>query len=71
MAIIAAIPVISPLDPFTSAIPLIFVLSIAMIREGIEDRQRHKSDKELNGYRTTALVHKLLEETDEGSEYIV
>ena len=48
MAIIQSIPQISPLSSFSSWTPLIFVLTISLIREGIEDFFRHKSDREVN-----------------------
>ena len=47
-AILQTIPQISPLTPATAWIPLIFVLGLSMVREGIEDYNRHKSDLELN-----------------------
>lgn len=47
-AILQTIPSISPLTPATAWIPLIFVLGLSIIREGIEDYSRHKSDVELN-----------------------
>lgn len=47
-AILQTIPAISPLTPATAWIPLIFVLGLSIIREGIEDYNRHKSDVELN-----------------------
>ena len=47
-AILQTIPQISPLTPATAWIPLIIVLGLSMVREGIEDYNRHKSDLELN-----------------------
>ena len=47
-AILQTIPTISPLSPATAWIPLIFVLGLSLVREGIEDYNRHKSDLELN-----------------------
>ena len=47
-AILQTVPQISPLTPATAWIPLIFVLGLSMVREGIEDYNRHKSDLELN-----------------------
>ena len=48
IAIIQSIPIISPLSPFSSWAPLCFVLFVSLVREGIEDFYRHRSDKELN-----------------------
>lgn len=47
-AVLQSIPQISPLTPFSAIAPLVFVLSVAMIREGVEDYFRYKSDKEVN-----------------------
>ena len=44
-AIIQSIPVISPLTSASAIIPLVFVLSVSMIRELIEDLARNKYDK--------------------------
>ena len=52
IAIIQSIPVISPLSSFSSWTPLLFVLTISLIREAFEDIFRHKSDKELNSSKT-------------------
>ena len=48
IAIIQCIPIISPLGAFSAIIPLIFVLTVSLIREGYEDLQRAKIDKEQN-----------------------
>ena len=48
IAILQSLPQISPLHPFSAIAPLIFVLALSMLREGIEDRSRHKSDNEIN-----------------------
>ena len=48
IAIIQCIPLISPLGPMSAVAPLIFVLSVSLIRELIEDLQRAKLDKEQN-----------------------
>lgn len=48
IAILQTIEVISPLNPLTAWAPLVVVLGISMIREGWEDYQRYKSDKEMN-----------------------
>ena len=43
--IIQCVPDISPLNPITGIFPFLFVLSISIIREGIEDISRHKQDE--------------------------
>lgn len=48
IAVLQSIPAISPLSPYTAYLPLLFVLSASMIREGIEDFRRYRSDKRIN-----------------------
>ena len=48
IAIIQCIPLISPLGPMSAVLPLIIVLSVSLFREGYEDFQRSKLDKEQN-----------------------
>jgi hypothetical protein len=45
IAVIQSISIISPLNPATAIAPLVFVVAVSMIREGIEDFIRYKSDK--------------------------
>ncbi|CAG9315183.1 unnamed protein product [Blepharisma stoltei] len=47
-AVLQSIPIISPLSPISAIAPLGFVLCVAMLREGLEDYFRYKSDKETN-----------------------
>lgn len=35
----------SPLSPYSTLIPLVFVLLVTMVKDGVEDLKRHKSDK--------------------------
>ena len=51
-AILQSIPIISPLSPLSAVLPLIFVLSLSMAREGFEDYKRWKSDKMSNSSLT-------------------
>lgn len=37
VAILQSIPAISPLNPLSAIAPLVFVISLSMIREGYED----------------------------------
>ena len=39
-AILQSIPIISPLSPLSAILPLAFVLSLSMAREGFEDYKR-------------------------------
>ena len=50
MAIIQCIPIISPLGASTAIAPIVFVFTISLIREAIEDYQKGKLDKEQNSY---------------------
>src|SRR3990167_8579021 len=52
MAVIQCFPAISPISPVSSIAPLIFVISLSILREGFEDLTRHKSDLELNASKT-------------------
>ena len=47
-AILNSIPAISALNPITAILPLAFVLGVSMLREGLEDYQRYKSDVKTN-----------------------
>ena len=47
-AIIQCIPIISPLGYETAIFPILFVLSVSLIREGIEDYHRGQLDNEQN-----------------------
>ena len=47
-AILNCFPIISTVTPISAIAPLVFVIMLSMLREAIEDYQRHKSDNELN-----------------------
>ena len=51
-AIIQCIPQISPLSPVTAILPIVFVLSVSLIREVLEDYSRAKLDKQQNNEPT-------------------
>jgi phospholipid-translocating P-type ATPase (flippase) len=38
----------SPLAPFSTILPLVFVLGITMVKEGVEDSKRHRGDRKVN-----------------------
>ena len=44
-SILSAFPQISPFNPLSAGLPFVFVLMLSVIREGIEDLQRYKSDR--------------------------
>ena len=46
--IVALIPNVSPLSPLSSVLPLIFVVGVAMIKDGYEDFKRHQADRRAN-----------------------
>ena len=48
IAILQSIPEISPLSPYSAYFPLLFVLMVSIIREGIEDFRRYRSDRKTN-----------------------
>lgn len=51
IAILQSIPVISPLSPFSAIAPFVIVIGLSMFREGLEDRERHKSDVQTNSQK--------------------
>lgn len=51
-ATLQSIPVISPLNPASAIAPLVFVLALSMVREGVEDYNRWRSDKKDNSQLT-------------------
>eukprot|EP01012_Entosiphon_sulcatum_P010866 TRINITY_DN1648_c0_g1_i1.p1 TRINITY_DN1648_c0_g1~~TRINITY_DN1648_c0_g1_i1.p1 ORF type:complete len:589 (+),score=115.01 TRINITY_DN1648_c0_g1_i1:1192-2958(+) len=53
--IIALLPGVSPIFPITSILPLVFVLCVAAIKDGIEDYRRYLADREANGYVVTVI----------------
>ena len=62
-AILQCIPVISPLGPETALVPIIIVLSVSIIREGIEDCARAKLDNQQNSEPTEVYVDEQWEQT--------
>jgi len=55
IAIVQLIPIISPLTPLTAIVPITFVLTVSLIREGIEDYNRHVYDDQLNNEPVTVF----------------
>eukprot|EP00030_Apusomonadida_sp_AF-17_P008167 a847569_3.p1 GENE.a847569_3~~a847569_3.p1 ORF type:complete len:486 (+),score=233.45 a847569_3:28-1458(+) len=64
VAILSAIPQISPIHPWSSFMPLVTVVLISMVREGIEDYGRHKQDKEVNRSTAHVLVDGVIEDIE-------
>ena len=48
IAVIQSIPIISPLGSATAIAPLVFVLTVSLIREAVEDLKRRQLDNEQN-----------------------
>eukprot|EP00762_Andalucia_godoyi_P003145 ANDGO_01127.mRNA.1 Phospholipid-transporting ATPase 3 len=53
--IVALIPGVSPVFPITSILPLLFVLTVGAIKDGVEDYDRYKADREANSMIVTVL----------------
>ena len=69
-AILNCIPQISPLSPATAVVPIIIVLSVSIIREGIEDYNRAKLDKEQNNELTSSYNNGNWENTTSGKLHL-
>ena len=57
-AIIQCFPAISPLNPMTAIAPFVLVLTISMVREGIEDYYKHMNDEKENVERVLTFKDK-------------
>ncbi|XP_040278383.1 phospholipid-transporting ATPase IB [Bufo bufo] len=55
IALLQQIPDVSPTGRYTTLVPLIFILTVAGIKEIIEDYKRHKADNTVNNKRTIVL----------------
>lgn len=55
IAIITFIPTISPVQPYTSIVPLAFILVVTAIREGYEDFNRLRADHKANNKKYMVL----------------
>ena len=69
-AILQCIPIISPLAPASAVVPIVIVLSVSVIREGIEDYSRAKLDKQQNNEETTAYRNNSWVKTTSGTLYV-
>ncbi|XP_061553466.1 phospholipid-transporting ATPase ID-like isoform X4 [Phycodurus eques] len=50
------IPQIASLSWFTTAVPLVLVLSITAVKDATDDINRHKSDKQVNNRKVSVLI---------------
>ncbi|XP_074010091.1 phospholipid-transporting ATPase IB isoform X3 [Numenius arquata] len=55
IALLQQIPDVSPTGRYTTLVPLLFILTIAGIKEIIEDYKRHKADSAVNKKKTIVL----------------
>jgi phospholipid-transporting ATPase len=56
IAVLVSVPILSPMNPFSSIAPLIFVLGVTMVREFFEDYHRYKVDTEMNNSKGRRMV---------------
>jgi phospholipid-translocating ATPase len=49
--ILQYIPSISTNDPLMTLIPLLFVIAMGMLREGLADHKRNKEDRKTNNFK--------------------
>ncbi|KAM8744213.1 phospholipid-transporting ATPase ID [Acanthopagrus schlegelii] len=56
LMILQVIPQVSSLSWFTTAVPLILVLSITAVKDASDDINRHKSDKQVNNRMVDVLI---------------
>ncbi|EFA86147.1 P-type ATPase [Heterostelium album PN500] len=56
IAIVQVIPFgLSPINPYTTIAPLIFVLAVTAVKEGVEDMKRRQSDNKINNLPAKVL----------------
>ncbi|MBN3321692.1 AT8A2 ATPase, partial [Atractosteus spatula] len=55
IALLQQIPDVSPTGRYTTLVPLIFILTVAGIKEIIEDYKRHKADNTVNKKKTIVV----------------
>ena len=65
-AILNCIPQISPISPITAIIPLVIVIAVSILREGIEDCQRGSLDRQQNNEPTISYRNNKWSETISG-----
>eukprot|EP01012_Entosiphon_sulcatum_P012663 TRINITY_DN1798_c0_g1_i1.p1 TRINITY_DN1798_c0_g1~~TRINITY_DN1798_c0_g1_i1.p1 ORF type:complete len:1149 (+),score=180.12 TRINITY_DN1798_c0_g1_i1:251-3448(+) len=52
---IALVPGVSPIFPVTYILPLVFVLSVAALKDAVEDHRRYRADKRANGMQVRVV----------------
>ena len=57
IAVLQSIPIISPLGAATAIAPLVFVLTVSLIREAVEDLKRRKLDNEQNSNEVESYIN--------------
>uniref|UniRef100_A0A8C3NXP4 Phospholipid-transporting ATPase n=1 Tax=Cyanoderma ruficeps TaxID=181631 RepID=A0A8C3NXP4_9PASS len=57
IALLQQIPDVSPTGRYTTLVPLLFILTVAGIKEIIEDYKRHKADSAVNKKKTVAMCY--------------
>lgn len=55
LLVLQMIPQISSLTPWTTAVPLVVVLSLTALKDAIDDIQRHQSDNQVNNRLSKVL----------------
>lgn len=53
--IFALIPGVSPINPATAVLPLIFVVGVALVKDAAEEYQRHQADARANSIKTNVV----------------
>lgn len=62
LMVLQVIPQVSSLSWFTTAVPLVLVLSITAVKDASDDINRHKSDKMVNNRTASVLIDGKLKE---------
>nr|CCC94924.1 putative phospholipid-transporting ATPase 1-like protein [Trypanosoma congolense IL3000] len=55
------IPGVSPVAPITAILPLVFVVAVSMVKEGLEEYRRYSADKIANSVEVEVLVNGKIE----------
>ncbi|KAL6069954.1 Phospholipid-transporting ATPase IA [Balamuthia mandrillaris] len=63
VCIIELVPDVAPLTPWTSILPLAFVLFVTALKDGIDDYRRRKADKEVNSKLSKVMEKDLVRDT--------
>ncbi|KEG15008.1 phospholipid-transporting ATPase 1-like protein [Trypanosoma grayi] len=55
--VLSLIPGVSPISPATAIAPLVFVVAVALVKEGAEEYKRHRADNRANSIEVEAFVN--------------